>query len=58
MASKRKYIIRNEEQKFWTGYGWSAEYPDALICEGKQELKDASSRAQKKAVRIFPELID
>jgi len=52
MTKKQRYVIRNEIQKFWTGHGWSDEYPDALICEGFEELKEQESKAQRKAVRL------
>jgi hypothetical protein len=58
MAKKHKFIVRNELQQFWTGSGWSSEYPDALICDGTREAKDASVRAQFKAVRVYIELAD
>lgn len=52
MTKKKTYMIRNEIGKFWTGHGWSDEYPDGLICEGLRELKEQESKAQRKAVRL------
>ena len=36
--------------QFWTGYGWSSEYPDALIMVGIK----AAKAAYKKAVANNP----
>lgn len=52
---KRQYLVRNELQQFWTGSGWSDEYPDAWLYDSKSEASKASAKALFKAVRVFVE---
>jgi hypothetical protein len=56
MKSK-KYILRNQLGQFWTGYGWSSEYPDALIFTRK-ELRAAEDKASLRAVRLIIESVE
>lgn len=54
-VAKRQYLIRNELQQFWTGHGWSNEYPDAILFNSRYEAKRATIKALFSAVRVFVE---
>jgi hypothetical protein len=58
MGKRERYILRNEIGLFWAGSKWSSEYPDAIILEGKRELREAENRAQFKAVRLYAERLN
>mgnify|MGYP001569004518 CR=1 FL=1 len=55
---KRRYLIKNEVGHFWTGYGWSAEYPDAALYDHKRDAQRDSFIALFKAVRVSVEVAD
>ena len=52
---KRQFLITNEIGQFWTGSGWSDEYPDAELFSSKAEASRASIKALFKAVCVSVE---
>lgn len=49
------YIIKDNDGRFWTGMGWSNEYPDADLYDSRSEAIAAAKRRTKscKVVRDY-----